>query len=110
MSCARGASCRRGSWPSSSTRRPRTTKQSLGPASAAASATTSRRCSKRSARLGAGCDALADDSGGAAGLHGDAVEDVARFHRALLMGHHQQLGLFAELVHEVDEAMEVDVV
>src|SRR5205807_3417368 len=60
--------------------------------------------------LGGGRHALAHDAGRAAGLHGDAVEAVGRLHSALLVGDDEQLGLVAELVHKVEEAMEVDVV
>src|SRR5581483_7305309 len=66
-----------------------------------------------SARLRAGedvGDALADDAGGTARRHGDPVEDVAGLHRALLVRHDQQLRLVAELVDEVEEAMQVHVV
>src|SRR3546814_11672277 len=55
-------------------------------------------------------DLLADDAAGAARLHRDAVEDVGRFHRALLVAHDYELRLLAELVHEVEEAVQVDVV
>ena len=46
----------------------------------------------------------------AAGLHRDAVEDVGGLHRALLVAHDEELRLLAELVHEVEEAVEVHVV
>src|SRR5438132_6417495 len=60
--------------------------------------------------LGGGRHPLAHDAGRAAGLHGDAVEAVGRLHSALLVGDDEQLGLVAELVHEVEEAVQVDVV
>src|SRR3546814_13899952 len=53
---------------------------------------------------------LADDAAGAARLHRDAVEDVGRFHRALLVAHDYELRLLAELVHVVEETVQVDVV
>ena len=40
----------------------------------------------------------------------DAVDHAGDLHRALLVRHDQQLRLVAELVHEVEEAMQVHVV
>ena len=44
------------------------------------------------------------------GGHRDAVEDVGRLHRALLVRDDQQLRLVAELVHEIEEPVQVHVV
>src|SRR5947209_251714 len=57
--------------------------------------------------LRAGCHPLADDPRGTARLHGDAVEAVGGLHGALLVGDDEQLGFVAELVDEVEEAVEV---
>ena len=46
----------------------------------------------------------------AAGRHRDAVEAVGGLHRALLVRDDEQLRLVAELVHEVEEPVEVHVV
>ena len=54
--------------------------------------------------------ALADDPARPARRHRDAVEHVGRFHRALLVRHDEQLGLVAELVHEIEEPVQVHVV
>jgi hypothetical protein len=43
-------------------------------------------------------------------LHRDAVQAVGRFHRALLVAHDDELRLLAELVHELEESVQVDVV
>ena len=54
--------------------------------------------------------ALAHDPARATRRHRDAVEAVAGLHRALLVRHDQQLRLVAELVHEIEEAVQVHVV
>ncbi len=53
---------------------------------------------------------LADDLGRGARHHGHAIEGVGGLHRALLVGDDQQLGLVAELVDQLEEALEVHVV
>ncbi len=55
-------------------------------------------------------NAFADDPGRASRSHGYAVEAVGGFHGSLLVADHQQLGFGSELVHEVEEAVQVDVV
>ena len=57
-----------------------------------------------------GVDLLGDDLRRAAGLHGDAVEAVGGLHGALLVADDDELGLVAELGHQAEEAVEVDVV
>src|SRR5688500_3631039 len=55
-------------------------------------------------------DLLAQHSRRAAGLHRHAVEAVGGLHRALLVADDDELRFLAELVHEVEEAVQVDVV
>src|SRR6266700_2212493 len=55
-------------------------------------------------------DPLADDLARATGRHRDAVQDVARLHRALLVRDDHELRLAPELVDEVEKAVQVDVV
>src|ERR671913_2163585 len=53
---------------------------------------------------------LADDGRDAVTAHGDAVERVANLHGALLVGDHEQLGAFAQLLVDLQEPAEVGVV
>src|SRR5450631_4569686 len=68
----------------------------------------------RSTRRGSGADGVGDplahDPGRPAGWHRDPVQHVTGFHRALLVRDDDELRLVAELVDEVEEAVQVDVV
>src|SRR5215213_11331470 len=50
------------------------------------------------------------DARDAVAAHAHAVERVGRVHGALLMGHHDELGAVGIALHELQEAIDVDVV
>ena len=63
-----------------------------------------------SGRLSASRRPLADHGRDAVAAHRDAVERVADLHGALLVGDHEQLGVLAQLLVDLQQAAEVGVV
>ena len=51
-----------------------------------------------------------DDLGHPVAAHADPVEDVGGVHRALLVGHDDELGAVAEAANELQEAVDVGVI